>query len=183
MKKHHVLIVPVEQITWEGLDVPVALEAEWLAHWLQEQPGLDFSLEKPIVGSIHVERHDDSILVRGHLRGELGFSCSRCLAAFTEPVAADFDVLLKIGRPPAPAQEMELDEGDLDEEYIAGAELDLNVLIREQILLALPLKPLCGEECLGLCRQCGANLNRGPCSCSPQAFNPSFAVLEKLKKE
>lgn len=182
MKKQIFLTVPVEQITWEGLDVPVSLDADWFAHWLNEQPGLDFSLEKPITGTIHLERHEDNILVRGHLWGDLSFTCSRCLEAFAGPLAADFDILLKIGRPPAPDQEIELNSGDLDEEYVPGDEFDVNDLVREQIILALPLKPLCREECLGLCRQCGANLNREPCSCAAPAFNPSFAVLEKLKK-
>lgn len=183
MKKQLILTVPIEQITWEGIDVPVSLDKDWFSHWLKEQPGLDFSLEKPVTGTIHLERHDDNILVRGHLRGELTFTCSRCLDAFTGPMAADFDVLLKIGRPPAPAQELELQAGELDEDFFLGDELDLNVIVREQIILALPLKPLCREDCLGLCRQCGANLNRESCSCGPAVFNSSFAALEKLKNE
>ncbi len=68
---------------------------------------------------------------------------------FTAPLAADFDLLLKVGRPPVPTQEVELDAGELDEDYFQGDELDLNALLREQILLTLPLKPLCREECPG----------------------------------
>jgi uncharacterized protein len=181
MKKLPVLTVPVERITWEGLDVPVSLEAGWFAHWLKEQPELDFAVERPITGTIHLERHDDNILVRGHLRGELNFTCSRCLDGFIEPLAADFDLLLRIGQPPPPAQEVELDSGELDEDYFQGEDLDLNALLREQILLTLPLKPLCGEECRGLCRQCGANLNRERCTCTAPVMHSSFAGLEKLK--
>ena len=99
------------------------------------------------------------------------------------PLELHFDLLLKLGRPPVPAQEMELDSEELDEDYFQGDELDLNVLLREQILLALPLKPLCREECRGLCRQCGANLNRESCSCAAPGFNSSFAALEKLKND
>lgn len=183
MKKQPDLTVPVERITWEGLDVQVSLDADWFAQWLKEQPGLDFSVSQPINGTIRLERHDDNILVRGHLRGELNFTCSRCLDVFTAPLAADFDLLLKIGRPPVPTQEVELDEGELDEDYFLGDELDLNALLREQILLTLPLKPLCREDCRGLCRQCGANLNRELCSCTVPKLNTSFAALEKLKND
>ena len=183
MKKKTDLTVPVERITWEGLDVQVSLDADWFAQWLKEQPGLDFSVPQPINGTIRLERHDDNILVRGHLRGELNFTCSRCLDAFSAPLAADFDLLLKVGRPPVPTQEVELDAGELDEDYFQGDELDLNALLREQILLTLPLKPLCREECPGLCRQCGANLNREPCSCTAPKFHTSFAALEKLKND
>ncbi len=183
MKKHSVLTVPVERITWEGLDVPVSLDADWFSQWLKEQPELDFSLATPITGTIHLERHDDHILVRGQLRGELNFTCSRCLDAFAAPLAADFDLLLKIGRPPVPSQEVELDSEELDEDFFQGDELDLNALVREQVLLTLPLKPLCREECRGLCRQCGVNLNREPCSCTAPKLYSSFAALEKLKND
>jgi len=183
MKKQPDLTVSVERITWEGIDVPVSLDTDWFAYWLKEQPGLDFSVAKPIRGTIHLERHNDNILVRGHLLGELNFTCSRCLDVFAAPLAVDFDLLLKIGRPPIPAQEVELDSGDLDEDYFQDDELDLNALLREQILLTLPLKPLCREECRGLCRQCGANLNREPCSCTAPRLNSSFAALEKLKND
>jgi uncharacterized protein len=184
MKKQPVLTVPVERITWEGLDFPVSLDADWFAHWLKEQPGLDFSLEKPLTGNVHLERHDDSILLRGQLQGELHFTCSRCLDPFTGPLDCTFDLLIKTSRAPVPAQEMELDSEELDEEYSQGDELDLNVLLREQILLALPLKPLCREDCRGLCRHCGANLNRESCSCVAPGFNSSFAAaLQKLKND
>jgi DUF177 domain-containing protein len=181
MKKLPVLTVPVERITWEGLDVPVSLTADWFAPWLKEQPGLDFSLEKPIVGNVHLERHDDSILVRGRLQGELHLICSRCLDPFNEPLDCTFDLLIRTGRAPAPSPDMELDAAELDEDYFQGDELDLNVLLREQILLALPLKPLCQEDCRGLCRLCGANLKRESCSCVAPGFNASFAALQKLK--
>jgi DUF177 domain-containing protein len=183
MKKQYLLTVPVERITWEGLDFPVSLEADWFAQWLKEQPGLDFSPAEPVIGNIHLERHDDNILVRGRLRGKLSFSCSRCLDVFAAPLAADFDLLLKIGRPPVSTQEHELDTGELDEDYFQGDELDLNAILREQILLTVPLKPLCREECLGLCRQCGANLNREPCSCIAPKLSSSFDALEKLKND
>jgi uncharacterized protein len=183
MKKKPILKVPIEQITWEGLDVPVTLDADWFTHWLKEQPGLDFSLEQPITGVVHLERHDGNILVRGQLQGELMYACSRCLDTYAGPLTASFDLLLKVGRPPVVEPEAELSPGELDEDYCPGDELELNVLLREQILLALPLKPLCREECQGLCRQCGANLNREPCSCSAPVFHPSFAALEKLKND
>lgn len=183
MKKLPVLTVPIERLTWEGLDVPVALDADWFAQWLKEQPELDFALEKPISGNIHLERHDDNILLRGRLQGEVRFTCSRCLDSFTGPLHCTFDVLIKTGRAPAPVLDTELASEELDEEYFQGDELDLNLLLREQILLALPLKPLCREDCLGLCRYCGANRNRESCSCVAPGFHSSFAALQKLKND
>lgn len=182
MKKISGLTIPVERITWEGYDVPVSLEADWFAQWLKEQPGLEFSPATPLTGNVHLERHDRSILVRGHLQGRLFFPCSRCLEVFAEPVEATFDLLLKIGSAPAAPPDVELSDNDLLEEYFQGDELKLDGILREQILLAVPLKPLCREDCLGLCRQCGSNLNQKPCSCSAPAKNSAFAALKKLQE-
>ena len=183
MQKQPILTVPLEQITWEGFDIPVSLDETWFTLWLKEQPGLDFSLAKPITGNVHLERHDDSILVRGQLQGELLYTCSRCLDAFTGPLDATFDLLLKAGWPAISDPDVELKAGELDEDYFQDDELDLNALLREQILLTLPLKPLCRDECQGLCCQCGANLNREQCSCTTSSFHSSFAALEKLKND
>ncbi|MBM4288723.1 MAG: DUF177 domain-containing protein [Deltaproteobacteria bacterium] len=183
MKKKPSLIVPVEQITWEGLDIPLSLDVDWFARWLHDQPGLEFSLEKPLTGTVHLERHEGNILVRGGLQGELIFTCSRCLETFAGPLTASFDLLLKRGQAQALDQEVELSAGELDEDFFSGDELELNVLLREQILLALPLKTLCREECRGLCRQCGKNLNQESCSCPAPSFDSSFAALKKLRND
>ncbi len=183
MKKQPVLTVPVERITWEGLEVPISLDAEWFAQWLKEQPGLDFSLDQPLTGNVRLERHDDNILLRGRLQGKLRVTCSRCLESYSEPLDCVFDLLIRTSHPPVKAPELELEPEELDEEYFYGDELDLSVLLREQILLSLPLKPLCREDCRGLCRQCGANLNRESCSCVAPGFNSSFAILKKLKND
>ena len=70
---------------------------------------------------------------------------------------------------------------DLDLDYYTGESVDLESLLREQIILMMPLKPLCDENCKGLCPHCGANLNRETCTCSTDTVNSPFAVLAKLK--
>lgn len=183
MKKPQTLSVPLERITWEGLEIPVLLEADWFARWLQEEPGLEFTLATPIQGSVRLERHDGNILLRGHLQGDLACTCSRCLDIYAQPLATQFEMLIKVGGLPDREAEVELSAADLDEEYCPGDSLDLDTFLREQILLALPLKPLCQDECLGLCRRCGANLNREACTCQVPATNSPMAALAHLKKE
>lgn len=183
MKKHVSLAIPVERITWEGLDVPVMLAADWFAHWLKDEPELEFVLYTPIQGTVHLERHDDAILVQGQLQGALEFTCSRCLDVFAQPLATTFELLLRVGGPPVLDPELELTAADLHEDYCPGEAVDLDGILREQILLALPLKPLCREDCLGLCRRCGANLNREACTCQSVELRTPLATLAKLKKE
>ncbi len=182
MKKQQILAVPLERITWEGLDIPVLLEAEWFARWQQDEPSLEFSLQTPVRATLHLERHDGNILLQGQIQGEVACTCSRCLDTFAQPVATTFEMLIKVGGPPKLEPELELNADDLDEEYCSGDQLDLDALLREQILLALPLKPLCRESCLGLCRRCGANLNQEACTCQQSEGPTTMAALAKWKK-
>lgn len=183
MKKKIQYIVPVEQITWEGVDLDIDLGSEWFDQWHVDDPSLDFAQEDYCRGQIHLERHERDILLRGHLTGALTCTCSRCLALYAEPLVIDFDLLLHQGQEPVSEEEIELTAAELDEDYFLGEELDLTQYLREQILLALPLKPLCRQDCLGLCPRCGADLNQGPCGCEKQQFNPAFAKLKKLQND
>jgi uncharacterized protein len=67
--------------------------------------------------------------------------------------------------------------------FYRGDELDLTEVTKEQVLLGLPMKPLCSESCKGLCPACGADLNLGPCGCGGKAVDQRFQALEKLLKK
>jgi uncharacterized protein len=76
--------------------------------------------------------------------------------------------------------EIELDETDLDISYYKGDSIAISDLLREQLLLMLPVKPLCRPDCAGLCASCGKDLNEGSCTCSKRNVDPRFAILENL---
>ncbi len=114
-------------------------------------------------------------------------SCTRCLAAMSQPLEARFRLFVL----PAPEEgkqgdvplfdEIPEDDPDAVDLYpIEGTVLDLAAVLREQVDLALPLRALCREECRGLCSGCGADLNVDPCRCGP-ARDERFASLEQLK--
>jgi uncharacterized protein len=108
-------------------------------------------------------------------------ACSRCLESFEAPTAIEFDLLLAPGSPTAGAADEELSPTDLDLDYYTGEMVDVERLLREQIILMIPLKPLCEEDCQGLCPRCGANLKLETCVCKTDAVNSPFALLAKLK--
>jgi uncharacterized protein len=162
------LQIAVNSIPEVGKDLTPDLGKEWFARWRHEDPSLEFS-EAAITGTVHLARHGRDILVRGHLAGQLGLTCGRCLEGFAAPMAADFDLLLAPGPQP---------QGPAEEELSV---VDLEAILREQIILMLPLKPLCAESCQGLCPRCGANLNREACNCQAEQVDSSFAQLAKLK--
>ena len=115
----------------------------------------------------------------GRVEGAATATCARCLTAFPLDVGTDFSVVL------TPEErlsgEIELAPGDLTQSFYSGTEVDLTRLVYEQVLLALPTRPLCDEECRGLCPQCGVNRNTAECSCTVESGDPRLAVLRGLK--
>jgi len=109
--------------------------------------------------------------------------CSSCLQDFDLDMPVSFRMTLQ----PAPAQvgelpeEMGLSEEEVRRVYYTGNSIDLGNLLREQILLSVPMFPRCAKDCKGLCSSCGCNLNLETCTCESRVVDPRFAVLKNLK--
>jgi uncharacterized protein len=126
------------------------------------------------------DRRRDEVRVRGEIQTAVELLCDRCLAPAPVPVNVEFAALF--GRPDEEAAEAkELRDEDLDFSAYEGDAIDLDAVVREQILLALPLRQLCRDECKGLCPACGADLNTQPCECPPGDTDPRWAALKELK--
>jgi uncharacterized protein len=78
--------------------------------------------------------------------------------------------------------EIELNEKDTQTAFFTGTKLPIGEILREQVLLALPMKALCRVDCKGLCPTCGINLNSGTCDCPAEKFSPHMDTLLELKK-
>lgn len=110
----------------------------------------------------------------GALSGTVDTTCRRCLTAVTMPVGEDVHLLF------ARAGDDEIEEPDVFVIDARARDLDLRPAVREQWLLAVPSFALCREDCKGLCPQCGADLNDGPCSCTP-ATDSRWDALRKAR--
>ncbi len=121
------------------------------------------------------------IFFQGDLHADVLGRCSRCAEEYTFGLDQPFTFVLT-PRAANDAAAGELSADDLAFSYYEGEEIDLTPLVQEQIILALPTRPLCGEECRGLCPRCGANLNSGPCGCPAPAGDPRLAVLHTLMR-
>jgi uncharacterized protein len=109
--------------------------------------------------------------------------CSRCLSIYRASIDQDFslDFTPEISEPDTDAEEIALGEEDLGIIHFSGNTIELKEAIQEQVILGLPLRPLCREDCKGLCHSCGENLNEGKCRCSQKnAIDPRFAVLKNF---
>ncbi len=132
-----------------------------------------------------------NVHVAGTVKGHVVVACSRCLGPASIPVDETLRVTFmpqgEIAATPAPADESSEDEGgleltdqDLDVFPYDGEAVDLEPLVREQLVLSVPYAPLCREDCRGLCPQCGIDRNTQTCTCEPPG-DPRFAALKGLK--
>jgi uncharacterized protein len=140
-----------------------------------------------VTGSVSLEfdifKDKAQFRLAGAVQTTLELSCSRCLEAFTLPVDAAFDLRYQPHAVNTGEGEREIEEDDLTTAFYENDTIDLGQLMREQFYLALPMKPLCREDCRGLCALCGANLNRGTCGCQHEWQDPRLAVLKHLQTD
>lgn len=115
-----------------------------------------------------VEKAGHGYVLDGRLRGAVELQCARCLTQFSVSLDEAVElVLVSAGEAPKD-EETRLGRDELEVRFFDEPMIELSELAVEQLLLAVPIKPLCSEGCKGLCSRCGANLNQGPCSCPPE---------------
>jgi len=139
----------------------------------------DFDFPAKTKVELNYHRAGLDLFFYGHISAQPFGNCARCLEAYEFPLEADFSIML--APRPAAGQDSSSAEEDVDLGFYDGDEVDLSPIVREQIILALPTRPLCREECRGLCPQCGANRNEGDCGCTEVAGDPRLAVLRTIK--
>jgi uncharacterized protein len=125
----------------------------------------------------------DHVRVSGHVDTAVRLACSRCLKDYEIPLSSDFTIFYTESKGEELDEEVELSDQALISASYTGEEIDLDPEIAEQVMLEVPYKPLCTEECLGLCPQCGADLNAGECGCDRGGINLKMAALKKIKIE
>jgi len=143
----------------------------------------DYRVVGPVDLEFDLHKDKDRFRVVGRLRAELELPCSRCLEPFRLPVDMPLDLRywpVGVLDEDEPAEDRDVSEEAVDTSYYRDDVLDLNELLQEQFYLALPMKPLCKEGCLGLCPECGADRNSAPCGCRPAWEDPRLAPLKKL---
>jgi uncharacterized protein len=134
--------------------------------------------------SASAERAGDEIRIAGSLTANVELPCSRCLEPARIALSKPFDLFF-VQRDEDmfdEDEEIELEEEDTRTAFFTGTKLPISDILREQILLALPMKALCAVDCKGLCPRCGTNLNSGSCNCPKEDFNPHMDSLLEIKR-
>lgn len=123
------------------------------------------------------------IRLKGKLDTSLEVACARCLEPVVYEVDRSFDLLYRPLGTDAGHEELSITDAEAEIGYYQGESLLLEDALREQVLLAVPLKLLCREDCKGLCPQCGKNLNESQCSCAEQMEDPRWAALKEIRSK
>lgn len=138
-----------------------------------------FRVVTPVALLATVQKDKDRFRLVGTLTTALELTCSRCLEPFQLPVNARFDVRY-LPQSENTGEEREVEEDDLSDAFYRNEQIDLGQLMEEQFYLALPMKPLCRQDCKGLCASCGTNLNEETCGCQVRWEDPRLAGLKAL---
>jgi uncharacterized protein len=171
------------------------LEREPVEFDLQLQPGAihfgeEVELKGPLATSgraevIHEHRGPKEVVpdirLRGRYAGAFEVPCARCLEPVEVPVSAEFDLLFRPVGADSDSPERSITASETEIGYYQGDSLLLEDVLREQVLLSLPVRTLCKPDCKGLCPRCGANRNLQPCSCDEGNTDPRWEALTGLR--
>jgi len=163
----------------EGLRLKFSENAAWFKECFASDELPEFSLVKADVECL-ITRSGLTVYVRGNLKATISQECSRCLEPATIEVGGDFAYTL-VPEKEEFEEEIELTADELETSYYRGDFIDLKPLVCEQIVLQVPIKVLCSENCKGLCPRCGTNLNTGSCHCRSDVVDDRLAVLKNFR--
>lgn len=148
------------------------------------------SFIRPVHVRLQATSVGETVLIEGKADSTVRIPCSRCLEPFDMIIETAFSATAVPDSTDMPdsdaADDIELAADDMDVIAYSGERIDLRDEIAQQIIMALPCKPLCGDTCKGLCNRCGVDLNKTACQCQSQDENNPFSVLKHLsfpKKE
>jgi DUF177 domain-containing protein len=178
--------IRVEEIPPRGLKLNFPVEETWLQDRAAETP-LGFDAEGPLRVTGELNKISQGILFRGQVRGRIKLTCGRCLENFSQELEQKVEAQWRLIPAPFGTAQSEKDPAgrieDLESGDIQEGGLNLAERILEDVILALPIQPLCRTSCQGLCPTCGANRNDFPCVCKPDRPSQPFSALKDAKIE
>lgn len=168
----------------QGASVPIQVYTESPERSIDE---VEFLPGAPFVVQGNVTNTGKGFLAEGTVRSEVQLECSRCLKPLRMPLVVTFCERFYpegegvVGSNPFEETDETDDEAD-EVHHFRGDVLDLTDAIREQVLVSIPMKPVCEEDCKGMCATCGADLADGPCGCSDDPVDIRLAPLAEWLK-
>lgn len=175
----------IREIPRDGKKIRIAKDNEWFMGMVGDAAVDIESAKDGISSTIDVRLRDDaSVVIEGSVRADVVLRCVKCLEPFHTMVDRQFSVVLE-PYDKSSSMSRSISSSELDAEFYKDGEFDPDAVVFEQIMLSLPMYPLCRPGCEGLCKRCGANLNEHPghaCRDDRGADSPLREQIEKIKK-
>jgi len=182
--------LPIERITTDRVDYRYSASREWWVDWDRAADAATTSLVEDLSLVVAATRSGDEVTLEGSIEGQIEVECSRCLRRYRHALSDTFHLVLEpIGdrRPLDPEGEESLEQygmclsDELEVGWYRGTEVLLDPYFAEVTALAMPIQPLCMENCAGLCPHCGIDRNQTRCDCTDIKPDSPFAVLAALR--
>jgi uncharacterized protein len=175
------LVYRIRDLESGDKDVSLPLSSEQLADAVEDL-GVDLG-SSAIVLSAHLHLQASVVQVDGELRGQLVLPCQRCLEPATVPIEMRLHKIYTAAPEPneSKGSDAAVDDEDIDYAHHDGETVDLWPVLREDLILAVPITVLCQEGCRGLCPSCGIDRNRASCDCQPEHTESPLAALRSIK--
>lgn len=146
--------------------------------------GFGFDCSEPIKGILRFANTGEILLVTGEIHTRAKLECGRCLTESMLPMSVKIEEEFRIEHAGDMIEAVPMEEDDDPEgELISNNILNVRELVRQNLLLEVPIQPLCSEECKGLCPSCGENLNVTQCSCHEENHDSPFQALAELLED
>jgi uncharacterized protein len=183
--------IPVDRLTSTPAPFVFECDSSWWRSVIPTRRDLPREFAEPFRFGFRAHRMGEDIFIEGSVTGSLELECGRCLARYRHAVCERFRLLLEPAGERSPADpegaEALARDGvclgeDLEAGWFRGSEIHLGALSAEVVSLALPVKPLCREDCPGLCLICGVDLKVETCDCTERSPASPFAVLGTLRE-
>jgi uncharacterized protein len=177
--------IEIHHIPSQGLDLDFERPAHHFIGLKELVQSGECEFQSPLAIHLEVLPVRDFFRVRGRIETTIRQACVRCLETFDSPLSCRFTLNYSKQIPQdvhqADTAGIELTAEQIGMIFIEGNEINFQDALQEQVILAIPFKPLCRTDCKGLCAQCGQDLNSGPCRCSHKPAEGPFAILKQLR--
>jgi len=130
---------------------------------------------------LRVNKYGKRVMLNGRAEMSTSLTCSRCLKRFSYPLNVYFQEEY-VPQPDVISEEHELTDEEISVNYYMDDEIDVDKLIHDELVVSIPIKPLCSVDCAGICPRCGKDLNKEICQCETEGIDPRLLPLKKIKE-
>jgi len=175
----------IEDIPSDGMTIKGSDQDSWVKEIVNNIFAENFHSDDTVNLELNLTKVDSTINVIGTINLKYHPACDRCLNEFSvNKKISVTQILLPVyeNERQKDSDEKELAIDDVNMSFYEGDQIDVSDLVHEQIILSLPMKNICKDECAGICQHCGKDLNEGPCECKDDNVDPRWAALADMKE-